>query len=307
MELRAAIAPQASEDVAREAFGVSPQKHRRRGVDLAQDEGKVILFSKDVLVGVQLPEPRLFVTDRNRGFDAPGDQLLVPAAVGDDLLDCYEHDLVLSREALELRHARHGSVGLHELCDHAGRVQAGQDREIDRRFGLTGTGQHSPLGGPERKRVPGHREIGFPRRWFEDFANRGGAVMSGSARGRDVLGVDAHAERGAEPARVALDHGCNAELVESPRDDRHADEARTGAGHDADVLWSDQLRSHDEVALVFAVFVVDDDDELARLEISDRLRHSGQPHLLEECYRWRFRATYRATTSASRLTIEPRL
>src|ERR1700686_3514950 len=120
-----------------------------------------------------------------------------------------------------------------------------------------------------------------------------------------LFGIDAHAERSTKPAGVSLHHRGDAELVEAPSNHRHANEAGTVTRHEADVLGSHQLRGNDEVALVLAVFVVDDDDELARIEISDRLRDRSQAHLLEECYRWRLRATYRATTSASRLTIEP--
>src|SRR5216683_3295626 len=66
---------------------------------------------------------------------------------------------------------------------------------------------------------------------------------------------------------------------------------RIVARHEADVLGRDKLCGDDEIALVLAVFVVYDDDELARLESSDRLRYGGQAHLPDECYRWRFRAT----------------
>jgi hypothetical protein len=75
-----------------------------------------------------------------------------------------------------------------------------------------------------------------------------------------------------------LDHRRDAELVEAAGDDRHADQTRPMPGHEADVLGRDQLGRHHEVPLVLAVFVVDDDDELARLEVSDRLRHGGQAH-----------------------------
>ena len=51
----------------------------------------------------------------------------------------------------EIRHAGHGSVVLHDLADHAGRVQPGEAREIDRRLRLAGTLEHPAGPGPERE------------------------------------------------------------------------------------------------------------------------------------------------------------
>ncbi len=51
-------------------------------------------------------------------------------------------------------------------------------------------------------------------------------------------------------------------------------------GHEADVFSGDQLRRDDQVAFVLTVFVIDDDDELAGLEVGDRLGNGGKAHCL---------------------------
>jgi len=50
------------------------------------------------------------------------------------------------------------------------------------------------------------------------------------------------------------------------------------AGHEADVVGRYFLRGDDQVAFVLAVLVVDHDDELALLEVFDRLGDGGEAH-----------------------------
>jgi hypothetical protein len=52
-------------------------------------------------------------------------------------------------------------------------------------------------------------------------------------------------------------------------------------GHEVDHLGRDQLRRADEVALVLAVLVIRDDDELAVLQVFDGLGDSPEGHGLE--------------------------
>ena len=54
--------------------------------------------------------------------------------------------------------------------------------------------------------------------------------------------------------------------------DRHADQAAAVLGEEVDLLGSDELGGEDEVALVLAVLVVDQDDDLAGADRGDDLR-----------------------------------
>src|SRR6266851_10097938 len=207
VQLRAAVASEAAEDVAGEAFRVGAEENRLCRVDVAEDEREVVLMSEDVLIGIQLPHARLFVADGDGCLDAFRDQLFVAAPVGDELFDGDELDSVLDGESLELRHASHGAIGLHELGDHSRGIEAREDREVDGGFGLAGTGQHTAFGRAKRKGVSGRGEVGGFGRRVEDLADGGGSVIGRGASCRHVLGVDAHAERRTQAAGVVLDHG----------------------------------------------------------------------------------------------------
>ena len=124
-----------------------------------------------------------------------------------------------------------------------------------------------------------HGEVGGLGVGVDDLADRVGAIVRGCPCGRDVSGVDAHAEGGAEAARVPLHHRRNAELVETLGLDGQADEARAVVGHETDVVWGDELGGDDEVALVLAVLIVDHDHELALLDVGNGLGDGGKGHL----------------------------
>src|SRR5712664_4076645 len=207
---------------------------------------------------------RSLFPNRDHSFDAAHNELLVASPVGNHLLDRDDLDAVLIGKRFEIGHARHSAVCLHELSDHPGRVEPSQYR------------------------------------WIENLSNRRGPIVGGSPGSHVVLGIDADAEGGSEATGVALNHGPDAQFVQSPGHDRHAYQPGSVARHEADVLGRDELGSDHEIAFVFAVFVVDDDHELSGLEVSDRLRNGSQAHSDNEYYRRRFRATYRAITSASR-------
>src|SRR5581483_7744666 len=68
---------------------------------------------------------------------------------------------------------------------------------------------------------------------------------------------------GAEARRIFLGHGAEAEVVGALFGEGEADESAALASHEGDGLGSDVLGGKHEVALVLAVFVVDDDNHAA--------------------------------------------
>ena len=67
----------------------------------------------------------------------------------------------------------------------------------------------------------------------------------------------------------SADHQRQLQLVEPLALDRQADHAARVADHERHRLGRDLLGRHDEVALVLAVLVVDDDDDLAARDRGD--------------------------------------
>ncbi len=62
-------------------------------------------------------------------------------------------------EALELGHARHRAVIVHDFADHAGRLHARHAREIDRRFGVAAARKHAAVDRAQRLQPSGADQI----------------------------------------------------------------------------------------------------------------------------------------------------
>ena len=134
--------------------------------------------------------------------------------------------LCLPREALQLRPARHGAVGVHHLADDAGGEEARQAREIDRALGLPGAHQHAALARAQREDVARARR-GRPGLAFGATAARMvvRAVGRGDAGGDAARRLDRDGERGLERRGVVLHHQRQAELADALLGEREADQA----------------------------------------------------------------------------------
>ncbi len=163
------------------------------------------------------------------------------------------------------------------------------------------------------KTCPGWTRSLGPRRRVDRDLDRVRAVVRRDA-GRDALpGLDGHRERGAERRLVPVGHLAQPELVAALLGEAEADEAARVRDHEVDGLRRRELRGDREIALVLAILVVDDDDELAGTDVLDRLLDRREGILRT----WRDHqtharivpgssfSTYLARTSTSRFTGSP--
>ncbi len=82
------------------------------------------------------------------------DEVIVFAAIGDEIGDRADLEAMELREFHEVRHPRHGAVIVHDLADHAGRIKPRQSRDIDGRFGMPRANQRTAMACDERKHMP---------------------------------------------------------------------------------------------------------------------------------------------------------
>ena len=93
-----------------------------------------------------------------------------------------------------------------------------------------------------------------------------------------LVGIDADRER--SPIFVGVDFtlGSELELVGTLIRQRKADPAPRLPDHEIDHLGRDELRRANEVALVLAILIVSDDDELAGFDVADCLFDCSKLH-----------------------------
>ena len=64
--------------------------------------------------------------------------------VGDEVGDGADLQAVMLGEGHEIGQPGHGPVLVHDLADHAGRIETGQAADVDRRLGMAGADQDEP-------------------------------------------------------------------------------------------------------------------------------------------------------------------
>ena len=206
------------------------------------------------------------------------DRLLGFEPVADQVGDRADLEPVLRRERFELGTARHGAVVAHDFDEHASRRETRERGEIARRFGVTGARKHATGLRGERKDVAGLHDVVGARIGFGRDADRLRAIVCRDA-GRDAgRRFDRHGEVRMVRRRVAIDHGLEAQLPAMRLRQRQADETATFAHHEVDVLWPHFFGGHDEIAFVFAVFVVEDHDHAAGTDLGEDFGDRREAH-----------------------------
>ena len=170
----------------------------------------------------------------------------------------------------ELGRAHHGAVVGHDFAAQAAGREAREPAEVDRGLGVAVAHEHAALLGAKREHVAGPTEVFGTRVGIERGERRAGALEGGDAR-RRVDVVDAHREGGLVVVGVLRDHRGEAEPVAQVARHGHADEAPAVDGHEVDVVGRGEFARADEVAFVFSVLVVGDEDDLAGAKVFERL------------------------------------
>ena len=127
-------------------------QHLVHALDRALDQGHVLLTVQQRLIGVA---GEVAPAGRDGGLGDPADELLVLAAVADQVGDGQDRQLVLDREALQVRHPGHGAVLVDDLAQHPGRVAPGHAGQVDGCLGVAGALEHAALAVAQREDVAG--------------------------------------------------------------------------------------------------------------------------------------------------------
>ena len=267
-QLGAAVATAGAEHVAGQALRVDAHEHAFPVAHVAPHERDVGPPVDDAVVGGHGEGPVRRRKPRRR-------QALHEPVVAHPVLDQIRHrdhqQAVPAREPVEVRHAGHRAVVVHDLADDAGRIQAGEPGQVHRRFGLACAHQHAAVARPQGRHVAGLGEVGRPGRRIDRHPDRRRAVGGRDAGRRDVLRVDRHGEGGLEPRRVLVHDHRDVELVEALPGHRQADQAPSVAGHEVDRVRRDLVGGDGQIAFVLAILVVDHDQHAAAAERLDRL------------------------------------
>ena len=198
-------------------------------------------------------------------------QRLVAAAVFDQVGDGADLQLVLGGEFHQVGQPRHGAVVAHDFAQHRGGREAREAREVAAGLGVPGAHQHAAVLRDQRKHVPGLDDVGAVAPWPRGHADGQRAVVRRDAGGDALGGLDRDGEVGAVARAVLAHHRPQAQARRVRLGERHADQAAAVRGEEVDLLGRHEIGGEDEVALVLAVLVVDQHDDVAGADLGDDL------------------------------------
>jgi len=166
---------------------------------------------------------------------------------------------------------RHGAVVVHDFADHAGGIEPGDASQINGSLCLPCAHQHASIARSQRINMPGPGQIVRLGVGVGSRKNGGRPVPRAGARRRTALRVDRLAERSAECGGVARRNRLQVEFLAALFGEREADQAAPIFGHEIDGLRCDFFRRHGQIAFVFAVFIVNEDNHPPLADLLDRL------------------------------------
>ena len=204
------------------------------------------------------------------------DERLLSQTVGDEVFDGDDLQAMLTGKHLQLGHAGHGAVVVHDFHQRAGGVQSGQLAQVDGGLGVATAAQHAVVLGIEgvdvSRSAEGLRRAGG----VGEGAYGGGAVVGADARGAAFELVDGDGEGCAQHAGVVAHLARQVEFLAAADGDGCAEHATGILQHEVHHLGGNLLGGADEVALVLAVLVVDNNDEAPLAEVGDGVGDGAQ-------------------------------
>ena len=169
------------------------------------------------------------------------------------------------------------TVFVEDLHDHRRRFEARETHQVAARLGMPGARQHAARLGPERKHVAGLLQVlgHCVRRHRRPYGPR--PVVGRNPR-RDPFGrLNGQGEVGAAPPIGLADHQRQAQLFAALSGQRQADQTPAVTRHEIDIGGAHAAGGHDQVALVLAGFIIQDDDHPAGAQVGDDVLGRVQP------------------------------
>jgi hypothetical protein len=186
--------------------------------------------------------------------------------------------VVFLRELDQVGQARHRAVVLDDLADHRGRREARQRGEVATGLGVARAHEHAARLRHDREHVARLHDVLGAHVVRDRRGDRVRTVGGRDARRHAFGRFDADREGGAVLRAVAVGHQRQVQLLAAFLRQRQTNQAAAVLGHEVDRFRRDEFGGDHEVALVFAVFFVDQDHHPAGFQLGDDVERGGERH-----------------------------
>ena len=200
------------------------------------------------------------------------DQGFVCKTVGDDLSHGKNRNVMLGGKDLKIVATRHAAVLTHDLADHRRWRETSQTHEIHRALCLTIPAKDPAIGRAEGKDMAGGHNIGARRVGGNGGLDGAGPVMGRNARGDPLARLNGDRE-GRLPSRsVIRHHRDQAQPVYDLPRQGEADQASSVTGDEINRFAIGELPGDDQIAFIFPVLVIDEDNHSPGFQAFDGVR-----------------------------------
>jgi hypothetical protein len=267
------------EDVAGETFGVHANENAGVWTYLAENERDVLVLIHVVAVTDDAPGSALHW---EASFRDPMHETLRLEPVRHELSDGDEGQVVLLGEPIQLRSPGARPIFAQDLANDAGGDEAGESGKIHSRFSMSNALEDSAFPGTKRRHVPRTAQVGWHGLRIHGNTNGLGAILGAytSSNAKFLVSIDADCESG--PVLVGVVFGLlgQLELVGAGARQGEADPSTCLPDHEIDHFGRHELRRANEIALILAILVIRHDDQLAGLDVGNRLLDCSERHVV---------------------------
>ncbi len=165
----------------------------------------------------------------------------------------------MPREEKEFRQAHQFTIIAHDLGKKSGRLAPGQSAEVNCCLGVTFSDDYASIPGSQWQHMAGSAQIGWTRRRIGQQAYGVRPVTSGNPGGYSLRRINCNRISCPESVFIDCHHWRQSQLVGAFTGQGRANEPAGMTDNKPHHLLRCAFRGHDEIALVFAVLVVNDD------------------------------------------------
>ena len=264
LQLLAAIAAHAPENIARKAFAVHAHVNRLAEIGIARHPGHMFHAIGGALVGIRL---EITVLGRHMRGCHTLHEFFVTQAVVNQIADGNNLEVELLGHFLELRHAGHSPILVHDFNEGGGRAESSELCEVDSGLGMASTTEHAfflCIQGRNMPRTAKVTRLGIRVRKRKN----GRSTVMGRNAGRAPLDLIDHDGKGGTQNRGVFRRlAREVEFVAALDGERAAKHAPTLVEHEIHLLRCNLLGGDNEIAFVLAVLIIDHDQKIAVLKI----------------------------------------
>ena len=175
----------------------------------------------------------------------------------------------------QIRQACHGAVVFHDLADHGSRRTTGHACQVAACFGVACTHQHTTVDRLQGEDMTRLHEVADLRIFGHRRRNRARAVCGRNTRRHALSRFDGYRERRRMLGAIARDHGLKLQQLATLACERETNQPTAIARHEVDALCRHVVSGQHKVALVLAVFFVNQNDDAPGLHVGDDVFNWG--------------------------------